>query len=96
MEKVYIVSRCIQKNSDRIFEFNFKGFYKGLKVKEIRTRGASFDVNEDYLVLLSEIKVHDRVLYGRVLKSKKLFCNWELSINIYWNTVANHEITNFK
>jgi len=73
MEKVYIVSRCIKENNHHHYLFNFKGFYRGNKIKEIITSGSSFVINEDYLVLLTEIRVRDKVLYGKVIKSKKLF-----------------------
>ena len=70
------MSRClgrVKKGRDDFWSFHFIGFFKGLKVREIRaTSRKSFKVKDDYILHLRFIKLEKDILYVDILRSKNL------------------------
>jgi|688.fasta_scaffold2038948_2 hypothetical protein len=74
MQRVLIVSRCLNYDSSW-GQFHFKGFYKGLKINEIKVR-MLYDINlregDDYMIYLELEHIQDSTIWGRALKWKNL------------------------
>lgn len=80
MNQVYIVSKCMghyDKNQNR-YLFNFKGIYQGHIIDQIdlETDQISLEIGEEYLVLISQMKINQNVLCGKAVKIKKLFATF--------------------
>lgn len=79
-EMILILSRCqAQRYSPRtqktFFRFHFKGFYTGLKIKEIHVypeRQVELNKGEDYLLWVKYKSVRESVLEVSLLKFKKI------------------------
>ena len=79
-ETILILSRCQAKRSSpktfkTFFRFHFKGFYRGLKIKEIHVypnEPADLDKGEDYLLWVSLKSVKESTLEVSLLKFKKI------------------------
>lgn len=79
---ILVLSRCqkvskYRNNLIKYSHFHFKGVYKGVILREIRVVGSSnplemFLKGEDYILLLSVLKIEGDVLYGKQLKSKMI------------------------
>ena len=73
MEKtVYIVSRYINSNHHDNY-FHFVGYFNGVRINKIVVRGGNFELGEDYVLALNKVKCKSSILYGKLVKSKKLF-----------------------
>lgn len=79
-EMILILSRCqARRYSPRthkiFFRFHFKGFYTGLKIKEIHvypTDEVQIGKGEDYLLWVKFKNVQDSVLEVSLVKFKKI------------------------
>jgi len=79
-ELILILSRCqaqrfSPKSKKIFFRFHFKGFYGGVKIKEIHVypKGPSgLEKGEDYLLWVALKNVKDSVLEVSLLKFKKI------------------------
>lgn len=79
-EMILILSRCqAQRFSPRtqktFFRFHFKGFYTGLKIKEIHVypqEEVVMDKGEDYLLWVKFRNVKESILEVSLLKYKKI------------------------
>ena len=79
-ETILILSRCQAKRSSpktlkTFFRFHFKGFYKGLKIKEIHVyphQATYLDKGQDYLLWVTLKSVQESTLEVSLLKFKKI------------------------
>lgn len=79
-EMILILSRCQAKRSSpktlkTFFRFHFKGFYNGLRIKEIHVYPHQFeklDKGQDYLLWVTLKAVKESVLEVSLLKYKKI------------------------
>lgn len=79
-EMILILSRCQTKRTSprtqkTFFRFHFKGFYNGLKVKEIHVYTHQFTAMEkgsDYLLWVKLKTIKSLVLEVELLKHKKI------------------------
>ena len=77
---ILILSRCQARRlspttSEIFFRFHFKGFYKGLKIKEIHVyppQPTDLDKGEDYLLWVTLKLVKESILEVYLLKFKKI------------------------
>lgn len=69
--KLYLISTCIKINKQYSI-FHFKGYYLGQRIKEVLVDNNGFIVGEEYLVKLKAKEVSSSILYGEVIKFKKL------------------------
>ena len=72
MHRVYIVS-LFEGCEGKMNKFHFIGFYQGIKIKKVFIEDGEFELNEAYIVALSPLEIRGSVLYGKFIKSKKLF-----------------------
>lgn len=72
MKKVFIIS-LYEKKLNQGHLFHFKGFYLGQKIKQIIVQGGEFEFNSAYVLALEDVSVCDETLFGRCVKSKKVF-----------------------
>jgi len=90
---ILIVGRCLcqmiaGKGEDKSgqlrvpqWKFHFKGYYLGLKIKEVRARprlgeqnaNHHYDLGEDYILWAKPLDCSNEVLQVEIIKSKKLF-----------------------
>lgn len=79
-ELILILSRCQSKrfsprSKKLFFKFHFKGFYNGIKIKEIHVfpdKSVIFEKENDYLLWVSLKSVKESVLEVSLLKFKKI------------------------
>lgn len=79
-EMILILSRCQAKRSSpktlkTFFRFHFKGFYNGLKIKEIHVyphQSIDLDKGQDYLLWVTFKSVKESILEVSLLKYKKI------------------------
>lgn len=79
-DMILILSRCQAKrisprNKITFFRFHFRGFYSGLKIKEIHVyphQSVALDKGEDYLLWVTLKCVRESVLEVTLLKYKKI------------------------
>lgn len=79
-EMILILSRCENqrvsaKSKKTFYRFHFKGFYHGLKIKEIHVypqQNTTMQKGEDYLLWVSFKTVRASVLEVTLLKYKKI------------------------
>lgn len=79
-ELILILSRCkarrqSHKTQKKFYRFNFKGFYSGLKIKEIWIHSdeeSQLEIGEDYLIWVKPNTIKDAVLDVRLIKFKKI------------------------
>lgn len=69
---VYIVSR-FQSNLNGNNVFHFIGYFNGVRINKIVVDGGSFEKNEDYVLAINQVNCKNGILYGNLIKSKKLF-----------------------
>lgn len=77
---ILILSRCqAQRNSPKtqktFFKFHFKGFYTGLKIKEIHVypyEETVMEKGEDYLLWVRFRNVNESILEVSLFKYKKI------------------------
>lgn len=80
MQQILILSRCqakrtSAKNKKTFFRFHFKGFYNGVKIKEIHVYPQVQDVlmkGDDYLLWVKLNAIEESVLKVFLLKYKKI------------------------
>lgn len=73
-ETILILSRCLN-SSKTYFKFHFKGFYTGIKIKEIYVYSAELtkiEKGEDYLLWVTCREIESAVLKVNLLKYKKI------------------------
>lgn len=70
--RFYLISKCLQVKGD-YSKCHFRGFYKGVKIKEILLRGQRLNVGEEYILAIDEEKIVEGVLFGKLVKVKVLF-----------------------
>lgn len=73
-DMILILSRC-QAKKKSFFKFHFKGFYSGLKIKEIHVyphQSIILNKGEDYLLWVTLNGVRESVLLVTLLKHKKI------------------------
>ena len=68
---IFVLSQ-FKKHRNGFNCFHFIGFYNGEKIKGIRLKCGNFEADEAYLMALDNIVVKDNILYGKLLKSKKV------------------------
>ncbi len=79
-DMILILSRCqtyrlSPRSKKRYFRFHFKGFYSGLKIKEIHVythQTADLISGEDYLLWVSLVSVRETVLEVSLIKYKRI------------------------
>lgn len=71
-KKIYVISRNIGKSGE-YFLFHFIGYYNGVRITEIKVKGGEFELGEDYVLAIKQIICLDGILFGELVKSKKLF-----------------------
>ena len=72
MKKILLISRFkCQRNTYNIF--HFKGYLKGDKIERVLIKGGSFEVNEDYVISLTHVRIKGTTLFGELEKFKKIF-----------------------
>lgn len=71
-KRIFLISTCLAKKED-YFEFHFKGFYKGLKLKSVLVEGGAFKVGEEYILAIDENSIKDCTLYAKLIRSRLLF-----------------------
>ena len=76
-EMILIYSRCQSRKSipNTFFKFHFKGFYNGLKIKEIHVyphQSADLEKGEDYLLWVTLKSVKESVLEVSLVKYKRI------------------------
>lgn len=70
---VYVISRCMKVSGEKSI-FHFIGYYNGVKIKRIETSsGIKFKTGEEYLLLIDNIEIKDEILFGSIVKSKRVF-----------------------
>ena len=80
MQEILILSRCqaervSPKTKKRFFRFHFKGFYNGVKIKEIHVypKGADhITKGDDYLLWVALNSMENSILKVVLLKYKKI------------------------
>ena len=72
MKRIYIVSRYIGVSND-LNRFHFIGYVDGVRIMKVLVRGGGFNLNCDYVLALENIRSHEGVLYGNLVKSKIIF-----------------------
>jgi len=70
--EILILSICIKKKRDCVYEFHFKGAFNGFKVKKIMINGGEFIEQSEYLIKAFVLKVEDNILYANYIKSKEI------------------------
>jgi hypothetical protein len=71
---VLIFSKCEKKRRE-VYEFHFKGFYNGKKIRVLNvkaTAGTFIEVNCSYLIWAKKVDVIDSVLWVKLIKYKKI------------------------
>lgn len=79
-EMILILSRCQSRRSSPLtqktyYRFHFKGFYSGLKIREIHVyphQNVELQSGEDYLLWVTLRCVKESVLNVRLIKHKKI------------------------
>ncbi len=79
-DMVLVLSRCqamrySPKSGRKYFRFHFKGFFKGLKIKEIwlnAHQDICLQKGEDYLLWVKPREVKDSILVVHLIKYKKI------------------------
>lgn len=76
-EMILIYSRCQSRKfiPNTFFKFHFKGFYNGLKIKEIHVyphQSADLEKGEDYLLWVTLKSVKESVLEVSLVKYKRI------------------------
>jgi len=77
---VLVISRCqamrySPKTQKKYYRFHFKGFYTGVKIKEIRLNAEenlSIIKGEDYLLWVEPSGIKESILIVNLIKYKKL------------------------
>lgn len=78
MIKIIAISRLLRvkaHKSKHFYEFHFKGFYKGMKIKKIiliSMEPLNLKVKEDYLLNLDFLFVKDEKLISKLVDYKNL------------------------
>jgi len=79
MKTVLIVSKCLRvskvNKNENCYYFHFKGVYAGEILKSIKLYGqVSWEIHKDeeYLVYAEFLENQNGVLFGKVIKSKRL------------------------
>ncbi len=75
-----ILSKCqrlikMVKKNQKFYQFHFRGFYQGEKVKEIRIRSgedSDFEVGSEYLLWAKKLKLENGILHIEKIKMKKV------------------------
>lgn len=63
----------MKKNRENTYEFHFRGFYRGMKVKKLVVSGGVFEPCEEYLIKAKITGFKEGSLYCRCLRSKSIF-----------------------
>ena len=79
-DMVLVISRCLAmrygpKSQKKYYRFHFKGFYTGVKIKEIWLNNEgdlSIIKGEDYLLWVKPNGIKDSILMVNLIKYKKL------------------------
>lgn len=80
MQEILILSRCqakrfSPKTKKQFFRFHFKGFYNGVKIKEIHVYPKGLEditKGDDYLLWVALSSVENSILRVLLLKYKKI------------------------
>lgn len=72
-KKIYIVSICLKKLAGGRYEFHFKGFYQGRKVKRLLVQGGEFSPCEEYIIQAKVTGFREGTLRCRCVRSKSIF-----------------------
>ncbi len=87
LRNLIIVSRCLGVDKIRmktcLMNFHFKGILKGSVVKGLKLEAygsENYEVGEDYIMYIEMIHLHKKVLWGRVLKARKI-SEMKISVN---------------
>ena len=71
-KRIFFISTCLAKKEE-LFEFHFRGFYKGIKLKSVLVQGGKFRVGEEYILAIDEDCIKDCTLYAKLIRSRLLF-----------------------
>jgi hypothetical protein len=81
MDKVYIVSKCIDfaNELNNSYIFHFRGYYKGQFINTVMVEANDYDLElgEEYLILLTNVTCQNKLLRGSAEKVKKLFATFQ-------------------
>ncbi len=72
MELLYLVSRYLGDDGEYSV-FHFIGYYNGMRISKVKIQGGSFAIDEDYVLAVDYEKCVDQVLYGNLVRSKRIF-----------------------
>lgn len=72
MRKIYLISKYVGM-SKGFNKFHFIGYFSGQKIKAVYVKGGSFEINEDYVLLLTNLKNKNTELYSHLVRYKKVF-----------------------
>lgn len=79
LRNLIIVSRCLGIDRIRtktcLLNFHFKGVLRGDVVKGLKLEAQDmnhYQVGEDYIMYIEMIHLHKKILWGRVLKARKI------------------------
>ncbi len=77
MEKIIVLSRCrrTRRKTGAVGVFGFQGFYRGQRIRRLELTApdtGEFHSGEDYLLFVAVRDVVAEVLYGDVLRVRRL------------------------
>ena len=72
MKSIYLISKFVGV-SQGLNKFHFIGYFSGSRISKVFVKGGDFERNEDYVLLLTDIKNKDSTLYSKLIRSKKIF-----------------------
>jgi hypothetical protein len=71
-KRIFVVSRFLKVTNNKN-EFHFIGYFNGVRIKRIIVQGGEFDIGEDYVLALNNLRIKESILRGDLEKSKRLF-----------------------
>jgi len=68
---IIVVSKCLNGEEGR---FKFKGYLRGKKVDEVKVKidGGRFKAGDDYMIAVDVERIEEGVIFGKVLKYKRI------------------------
>lgn len=71
--RIIVLGRC-RKIEQNIAVFNFKGYLKSIKIKQIKVKSSEYDwlKNKDYVMQLEVYSIIDAVLWATLIKKREL------------------------
>ncbi|MCO4755874.1 MAG: hypothetical protein KC478_15440 [Bacteriovoracaceae bacterium] len=72
-KKVYIISVCLKKHSNGVYDFHFRGWFEGRRVTRLRVQGGEFEPCDEYLISAKILDCQNGVLICEYVKAKAIF-----------------------